>query len=131
MVNREGFSAPVGSGSVPRSMGFEYPAILQSIPPGVTMGNPINAAMFHRSPKADRDCVIEFLESLGVDIQDVSVVEVVSGGVRLTRFIRDDDGKYVVNHSRSEAETEEYFVSCVLTYKAARCLHDMSNRVIT
>lgn len=92
------------------------------------MAHPINPAVFHSFGKRDRDVITAFFDQHeDLDINKTSIVQVVSGGLKVTEFVRDENGKTLMNH-RGEALTEEKVVSCTFPYEVYRILHDMSER---
>jgi hypothetical protein len=95
----------------------------------VVMGKPIDPEMFHASSQADRDCVTAFFDgNPDLNITDTTVVQVVSGGLKVTELVRGEDGKVALNAKKDGALTRERLVKCSLPYEVSRCLHDMESR---
>lgn len=93
------------------------------------MGRPISVEMFHRSSEADRTTITEFFDAHpDLELRDTFVVQVVAGGLKVTEFVRGEDGKFMLNLTGDGAVSRERVVKCVLPYDVSRCLHDMANR---
>lgn len=93
------------------------------------MGLPITVEMFHRSSEEDRLAVTKFFDGHPeLNISDTFIVQVVAGGLKVTEFVRGEDGKFILNSKGDGAVSQERVVKCVLPYEVARILADMAEK---